>query len=76
MNINEAVNEALKQPTLIKALSYICTWENERAVKQAIENPGSGANGAQWDTCFEICISRVMEAYATSKSVQRLLHQQ
>ena len=63
MNISEAVNRAIKEPTLVDALSWICVWESERIVRQVQNNYGSGTNGAGWDTCFRICIKSVMESY-------------
>jgi len=63
MNISEAVNRAIQEPTLIDALSSICIWESERIVRQVQNNYGSGSNGAGWDTCFWICIKLVMESY-------------
>lgn len=63
MNIDEAVAEAIKQSTLIDALTWICIWESERIVKQVRNNLGSGSNGAGWDTCFKVCIERTMAAY-------------
>jgi len=56
MNLTEAVNLACKEETLLAALTFICTWETERVVEQARENK-------QWDTCFNICLGRVMQKY-------------
>jgi hypothetical protein len=64
LNIDQAVAEACKQPTLVKALDWICVWECERAIDQAKNRPGTGAEGKGWDTCFELCIQRVMVGYA------------
>ena len=67
MNIDEAVARACKEPTLLDALSWICVWESERTVKQALKSleigVKSGSNGAGWDTCFRHCLQRVMESY-------------
>ncbi len=65
MNVKEAVERACQEPTLVEALSFICVWECERAIKQARENYGSGANGAGWDTCFKYAIQLVMDEYET-----------
>jgi hypothetical protein len=72
MNIDEAVVIACQEPTLVDALSWICVWENARALKQAQDNPGSGANGAMFDTCFRYCIQRVLAEY--SGKLARLRH--
>ena len=58
MNITEAVERACEEPTLIDALSFICVWDSERAIKQALRN-----NGKSWETCFKICIKAVIEKY-------------
>ena len=67
MNIVEAVARACKEPTLLDALSWICVWESERTIKQALESHESGvkggANGAGYDTCFRFCLTKVMESY-------------
>jgi hypothetical protein len=63
MNLTDAVKRAIEEPTLVDALTWICIWENDRAVKQALGNPGSGSNGASWDTCFKISIDAVMNAW-------------
>lgn len=54
MNITEATKRACEEPTLLDALTWICVWESERAIKQAKEN-------SQWETCFRICMESVME---------------
>jgi len=63
MNVYEAVNKACKEDTLVEALSFICTWENERAVKQALKQERD-ADGKMWDTCFTFCIQLVFEKWA------------
>ena len=64
MDITEATKKACEEPTLVDALTWICVWEGERAIKQARENFGSGANGSGWDTCFKICLQAVMNVYS------------
>ena len=68
MNITEATKIACQQPTLLDALTYICVWESERAIAQARNNYGSGANGAGWDTCFKTCLKSVIDKYPKEKS--------
>ena len=63
MNIDEAIEKACKEPTLQDALTWICIWGSERALKQALTNYGSGTDGAGWDTCFKTCLKRVTDAY-------------
>lgn len=69
MKLNEAVARACQEPTLLDALSFICVWESERAIKQARFNLGSGSNGAGWDTCFKICLGEVMLEYKKKEKV-------
>jgi hypothetical protein len=67
MNIDEAVSRACREPTLVKALSFIAVWETERAIQQAMRWKETGistaSHGGGWDTCFEFCFDRVMAAY-------------
>jgi len=56
MNITEATKRACQEPTLLKALTWICVWESERIVEQARKNP-------TWETCFGVCLESVLEAY-------------
>jgi hypothetical protein len=62
MNIDEAVNMACKEPTLLEALSWICVWESERAIMQAKKNLHD-IDGKGWDTCFKPCLRKVMEQW-------------
>jgi len=67
------VREACKQPTLAEALSYAATIENERAVKQALENHKNGTRdphtGQLWETCFRYTFERVLEAWFKTHDV-------
>ena len=63
-NFTTALEHALTQPTLIEALTSICVWESERAIRQVATQPGSGSDGAGWDTCFNYVISAVLSRYA------------
>jgi hypothetical protein len=60
MNIDQAVARALEQPTLADALTWICVWENDRAVQQAKARPDEPR-----ETCFGMCIRRVREAWVS-----------
>lgn len=62
MSLKELIAEACEQPTLLKALSWIAVWENDRAVKQALRGE-IGPNGQTWDTTFEFLFKEVMDAY-------------
>ena len=61
MNIKEAVNEAMKEPTLLEAQTFICIWEMERVVKYVRSHNGS------WETCFKICLNEVTDAWEKEK---------
>ena len=73
MPITEAVERACQQPTLLDALSWICVWESERAIRQALSNcelidgnlvnQRASPDGRGWDTCFRVCINEVMEKW-------------
>jgi hypothetical protein len=73
MNIDAAVIEACKQPSLIDALSWIAVWESERAIKQArvFHETGKpqGVDGAGWDTCFKICFEKVFEHWTHPEGI-------
>ena len=56
--ISEAVKKACEEPTLLDALSWICVWESERAIKQALNSQGT-----KWDTCFKHILKQVMDQY-------------
>ena len=62
MNIDQAVEKACKEPTLLDALTWICVWECERAIKQA-KKELRDSNGKGWDTCFKVCLKNVLEKY-------------
>jgi hypothetical protein len=70
MNLNEAVSRACEEPSLLKALTWICVWDADRAVKQAIGNTQAGTRGPGgelWDTCFEICLKAVFDVFSNRK---------
>ena len=62
-NLVEATKRACQEPTLLDALTFICIWESERAIKQAKENP-------TWETCFKISLKSVFENYNTPADLQ------
>lgn len=64
MNFIEAVKRACQEPTLIKALTWICIWDSERIVRQAKKSLVD-ANGKGWDTCFRLCLASVIDEYGT-----------
>lgn len=73
VNIDLVVREACKRETLADALSYAATIENERAVRQALENHKNGARdphtGRLWETCFRFTFERVLEAWFKTHDV-------
>ena len=62
MNLLEATEKACQEPTLIDALTYICIWESERAIRQALKKE-TDLEGKGWDTYFKRCIESVMHNY-------------
>jgi hypothetical protein len=67
MNLQEAVNRACQESSLVDALTWIATWDSSRAIEQAVEfgrtGIRTGAGDAAWDTCFRVCFTAVMEAW-------------
>jgi len=67
VNADEAIKRACEEPTLAKALNWIAMWENDRAVKQALEWKRTGvstaSHGGGWDTCFEYLFQNVLEQW-------------
>ena len=67
MNVEQAVKESCKQPTLADALSWIVIWETERVVQQAKKYFKTGvstaSHGGGWDTCFKFCFEKVLAQY-------------
>jgi len=63
MNIDEAVSRACEEPTLAKALEWIAVWENDRAVRQALDFVRTGvstaSDGQKYDTAFRHCFETV-----------------
>jgi hypothetical protein len=51
-------------------LAKIAVWETERVVSQASRCRTTGtktaAHGGEWDTCFELCFQRVLDAWTAN----------
>ena len=67
-NLAEIVRIACEQASsLVDAISMVCIWESERAIKQAFKWKETGestaSHGGGWDTCFRVCIEAVIEAW-------------
>lgn len=65
---DEALTMALREPTLADALSLMATWDNERAIRQALRNAGpdnreEGGDGGLWTTTFKYCFTRVLDVW-------------
>lgn len=76
MNIDEAIERACQEPTITDAIAWICEWEGQRAIEQAIEyaktGVRTGSDGKAWDTCFKHCIQRVYKEYV-ARSMRKML---
>jgi hypothetical protein len=76
MNIDQAVERACQEPTLVDALSWIAIWETERVIGQALRWKETGvseaSHGGGWDTCFKYCFTRVLTQWATKTSMEEL----
>ena len=78
MNLIVATQTAIKEASLADALTWICNWEADRIIHQALEQQRTGVSTAahgKWDTCFKICIESVMEAWQ-EKEDENIIHQQ
>lgn len=64
MNLTEAVERAIEEPTLIDALTWICVWESERIIAYARNNP-------QWDTCFKFFLKEVTKAWEKKENLKQ-----
>ncbi len=68
MNAEQAIERALQEPTLAKALVWIAVWETERVVAQALEWQRTGvrtaSHGGAWETCFDHLFALVIERHA------------
>lgn len=63
LNLVEATKRACQESTLLDALTFICIWESERAIRQARENP-------TWETCFKVSLKSVFDNYHTPADLQ------
>ncbi len=76
MTLNEVIDQACKEPTLLDALSWIATWECERVIPEAHEflsgRKERQVDGTGWTTCFHWLIKEVMEQYPQQKSIRKL----
>ncbi len=56
INSAKALEEACKQPTLAKALSWIVVWETERILKTYEKTK-------PYESCYEHCIKLVLDKW-------------
>lgn len=65
--LQQAINEACKQPTLREAFAHIAVWESERIVQQAHKFYETGVStaspGQGWDTMFDFLFKKVEEEF-------------
>lgn len=57
-NLDELIENACKQPTLLDALSFVSIFDTDRAVQQAKSN-----NFQNWETISKFLIEKVLEKY-------------
>ena len=73
MTVVEVAVRACREPTLVKALSWMAIYETERVVRQAIRWRETGvstaASGGGWDTCFEACFEAVFAEWERTHRV-------
>lgn len=67
VNLDQAVNKACEEKTLVEALTWIAVWETERVIKRVREYDKTGistaSDGKCWDTCFTLCFKKTMEKW-------------
>jgi len=64
----DALLAQTKHMALLDALSLAATWENERAVAQALRGVRDPHTGALWDTCFRYTFEAVLSQPRASKA--------
>lgn len=62
-NLSEVLAQAILDPTFEDACSRVATWENERAVRQALRGERDPHTGALWDTCFAHAFRQLRRAW-------------
>jgi hypothetical protein len=73
ITIKEIIENALKYPDLVSALSYASTIDTETAVKQALTNTKNNTvanidTGAKWETCSNYIFKEVAKEWGKHKS--------
>lgn len=68
MNFDQIVERACQEPTLVDALVFAAIWENERAIKQAVECEKSKIStashlDAKFDTCFGLLFKSIIKTW-------------
>jgi hypothetical protein len=63
VKFKDELERALRQPTLVDALSLAATFENERAVAQALRGKHDPHTGALWDTMFKHVFTQVLDGW-------------
>lgn len=58
--LEDLIERALMEPTIEEALAWICMWDTERAIQQALRNQGTGKG---WETCSLFFIRQVTKAW-------------
>ena len=76
--LQEIVHLACGMETLLDALTVVCIWESERAIKQALKWKETGkstaASGGGWDTCFRVCLKTVMLNWSKGQRTMETLN--
>jgi len=70
MNLEQAVERAVREPSLADALAWIAVWECDRAVQQALSaerGNNTAGNGGTYETAFKLCFERVTQTWYRGK---------
>lgn len=67
---SDLISRAIAKPTLLDAIAFVCLWDTDRAVRQAVHNSTPGLekiathhDGALYDTCTTHLIREVIKAW-------------
>jgi hypothetical protein len=63
LKFRDVLQRAFKEPTLADSLSLVAMWENERAVKQALQGKRDPNDGSLWNTCFKYAFTKVLDGW-------------
>ena len=70
MNIDEIVQRAMQEKSLVSALTIGAIWETERIIKEYDRNRKNGtkaSNGVMWDSMFGVTFQAIIDQWEKCK---------